>query len=60
MLVEVNPASSVRGPKHVVKRGKTAVLKSDEARLHLDSIKIDSSACVIEHSSASCVTPLRA
>jgi integrase/recombinase XerD len=41
-VVEVNPASSVRGPKYVVKRGKTPVLKSDEARLLLDSIKIDS------------------
>ncbi len=41
-VVEVNPASSVRGPKHVVKRGKTPVLKADEARLLLDSIKIDS------------------
>lgn len=41
-VVEVNPASSVRGPKHVVKKGKTPVLKSDEARLLLDSIKTDS------------------
>ncbi len=40
-VVEVNPASSVRGPKHVVKCGKTPVLKSDEARLLLDSIKTD-------------------
>src|SRR5438132_4706313 len=35
-VVEVNPASSVRGPKYVVNRGKTPVLKSDEARLLLD------------------------
>jgi site-specific recombinase XerD len=41
-IVEVNPASSVRGPKYVVKRGKTPVLKADVARLLLDSIKIDS------------------
>ena len=41
-VVEVNPASSVRGPKYVVKRGKTPVLKADEARQLLDSIKIDS------------------
>jgi integrase/recombinase XerD len=33
-----NPATSVRGPKHVVKRGKTPVLTSDEARKLLDSI----------------------
>lgn len=33
-----NPATSVRGPKHVVKRGKTPVLTADEARMLLDSI----------------------
>lgn len=33
-----NPAASVRGPKHVVKRGKTPVLTVDDARLLLDSI----------------------
>lgn len=41
-VVEVNPASSVRGPKYVVKRGKTPVLTASEARLLLDSIKTDS------------------
>lgn len=39
--VPVNPASSVRGPKHVVKRGKTPVLKADQARTLLDSIETD-------------------
>lgn len=34
----INPASSVRGPKHVVKKGKTPVLTADEARDLLDSI----------------------
>jgi site-specific recombinase XerD len=34
----VNPAHAVRGPKHVVKRGKTPVLTTDQARLLLDSI----------------------
>jgi len=38
-IVPVNPASSVRGPKHVVKRGKTPVLKADQARALLDSIE---------------------
>lgn len=33
-----NPASSVRGPKHVVKKGRTPVLKAKEARELLDSI----------------------
>jgi integrase/recombinase XerD len=41
-VVPMNPASSVRGPKHVVRRGKTPVLKSDQARTLLDSIKTDS------------------
>ena len=34
----MNPASSVRGPKHVVKVGKTPVLTADQARQLLDSI----------------------
>lgn len=37
-VVPHNPATSVRGPKHVVKRGKTPVLTADEARKLLDSI----------------------
>ncbi len=36
--LNVNPAHAVRGPKHVVKKGKTPVLNADEARLLLDSI----------------------
>lgn len=39
-VVEINPAAAVRGPKHVVKRGKTPVLEADEARQLLDSIDI--------------------
>ena len=37
-VVSFNPASPVRGPKHVVKRGKTPVLTADQARTLLDSI----------------------
>jgi site-specific recombinase XerD len=37
-IVPQNPATSVRGPKHVVTRGKTPVLTADEARQLLDSI----------------------
>ena len=37
-VIPANPASSVRGPKHVVKRGKTPVLTPAEARQLLDSI----------------------
>ena len=36
----MNPASSVRGPKYVIKRGKTPVLTAEEARQLLDSIDI--------------------
>lgn len=39
-----NPASSVRGPKYSVKRGKTPVLAPEEARRLLDSIDITSVA----------------
>jgi site-specific recombinase XerD len=41
-VVPFNPATSVRGPKHVVKKGKTPVLSADEARQLLDSIDISS------------------
>src|SRR5271165_4714798 len=37
-VVATNPAHSVRGPKHVVKTGKTTVLDTDQARKLLDSI----------------------
>lgn len=37
-VLPFNPAASVRGPKHVVKKGKTPVLTSSEARQLLDSI----------------------
>lgn len=37
-IVPHNPVTSVHGPKHVVKRGKTPVLTADEARKLLDSI----------------------
>ena len=37
-VLAMNPASSVRGPKHVVKRGKTPVLDAEQARRLLDSI----------------------
>jgi site-specific recombinase XerD len=39
-VVPANPAWSVRGPKHVVKRGKTPVLSAAEARMLLDSIDV--------------------
>jgi integrase/recombinase XerC len=39
-IVPVNPAASVRGPSHSVKRGKTPVLDPSEARALLDSIDV--------------------
>jgi site-specific recombinase XerD len=41
-VVPHNPAASVRGPKHVVKKGKTPVLKASQARQLLDSIDTSS------------------
>ena len=37
-VIDVNPAHAVRGPKHVVKTGKTPVFTADETRVLLDSI----------------------
>ncbi|MGE8131883.1 tyrosine-type recombinase/integrase [Methylobacterium sp. NPDC080182] len=37
-MLPFNPATAVRGPKHVVKRGKTPVLAPEEARAILDAI----------------------
>jgi len=39
-VLDVNQAHAVRGPKYVVKKGKTPVLNADEARELLDSIKM--------------------
>jgi site-specific recombinase XerD len=37
-IVATNPAHAVRGPKHIIKRGKPPVLMPEEARALLDSI----------------------
>jgi integrase/recombinase XerD len=39
-VVATNPAHSVHGPKHVVKRGKTTVLTAEQTRELLDSIPL--------------------
>src|SRR5260370_25192243 len=39
-IIDVNPAHAVRGPKYIVKKGKTPVLNADEARELLDGIEI--------------------
>jgi site-specific recombinase XerD len=40
-VVPINPASAVRGPKHVVKTGKTPVLDAADWRRLLDAIPTD-------------------
>ena len=40
-VIPINPASSVKGPRYVVRRGKTPVLDRTEARLLLESIDTD-------------------
>ncbi len=37
-VVPFNPAHAVRGPRHVIKKGKTPVLTAEEARMLFDSI----------------------
>jgi site-specific recombinase XerD len=37
-ILAVNPAHAVRGPKHVVKRGKTPVLNEEQARQLLEGL----------------------
>ncbi len=39
-VVPFNPAHAVRGPSHVIKKGKTPVLTAEEARMLFDSIDI--------------------
>lgn len=43
-ITPANPAHSVRGPKHVVKRGKTPVLTREETRELLDAIDVSTIA----------------
>jgi len=43
-VMPMNPASSVRGPRHSVKKGKTSVLSAEEARALIDAI--DTSAVI--------------
>lgn len=40
-IVAMNPAAAVRGPRHVVKRGKTPVLEAEDARALLDSLPLE-------------------
>lgn len=40
-VIPSNPAASVRGPRHVVRRGRTPVLEREDARRLLDGIRTD-------------------
>ena len=48
-IVPSNPASAVRGPSLVVKRGRTPVLEADQARQLLDSINTSRIAGLRDH-----------
>ena len=48
-VAPTNPASSVRGPRHVVKVGKTPALDPQEARALLDSIDIATPVGLRDH-----------
>jgi site-specific recombinase XerC len=39
-IMPTNPASAVRGPRHIVRRGKTPVLDPAEARQLIDAINV--------------------
>jgi site-specific recombinase XerD len=39
-IMPTNPASAVRGPRHIVRRGKTPVLDPQEARQLIDAINV--------------------
>ena len=43
-VVKANPAAAVRGPTHIVKKGKTPVLSPKEARRLLESIDVSTQA----------------
>jgi len=43
-VMPMNPASSVRGPRHSVRKGKTPVLAAEEARALLDAIDVSTLA----------------
>ena len=41
-IMPINPAAAVRGPRHIVRRGKTPVLDPAEARQLIDAIDVSS------------------
>jgi integrase/recombinase XerD len=55
-VVATNPAHSVRGPKHVVRRGKTTVLTGEQTRELLDSIDTTTLVCLRDRALISVMT----
>jgi site-specific recombinase XerD len=51
-ILAINPAHAVRGPKHVVNRGKTPVLTEEQARRLLESIKVNKKVTLPDGSEA--------
>lgn len=43
-VIKVNPAAPVKGPKHIVKKGKTHVLSTEDARFLLERIPVEREA----------------
>jgi site-specific recombinase XerC len=57
-VLAINPAHAVRGPKHVVKRGKTPVLTEEQARRLLESIKVTEKITLPDGSEAEVPRPV--
>jgi site-specific recombinase XerC len=55
-VVATNPAHSVRGPKHVVKTGKTTVLTGEQARQLLDGIDVSTVVGLLDRALISVMT----
>ena len=48
-IVPPNPAAPVKGPTHIVKRGKTPIFSVEDARAFLNSIPTDSLQGLRDH-----------
>jgi hypothetical protein len=46
-VIATNPAAPVRGPKHIVRKGKMPVLTQEEGRALLDSIDAATSSVYV-------------
>jgi hypothetical protein len=55
----MNPAAPVRGPSHIVKKGKTPVLDGDEARKLIESIDVSTTKSAATRRCAPCTRTAR-